>query len=91
MSSGQEHQAEGSAGSDSALPQASRSLGPAQGDVVLAPIRLPLPTKILGVCLWALAWMLLPKGLAANSVIALSCGLWVGSELCRMRRFAYQE
>jgi len=60
-------------------------------EVVLAPVQLPLPTKILGVCLYALAWMLLPSGLAANAVIALCCGLWVGSEICRMRRFAYQE
>ena len=60
-------------------------------EVVLAPVQLPLPTKILGVCLYALAWMFLPTGLAANAVIALCCGLWVGSEICRMRRFAYQE
>ena len=74
MSLAEERPPGGSPG-DSNLQQASQSM--AQTDVVLAPIRLALPTKILGVCLYALAWMLLPTGLAANSVIALCCGLRV--------------
>ena len=60
-------------------------------DLVLAPVRLSLPSKILGWCFFFLAWVLLPTGPVAHGFLALSCGCWVGSELCRMRRFAAQE
>ena len=60
-------------------------------ELLLAPVRLSLPTKVLGLCWYCLAWMVLPPGPIANAVLALCCGLWVGSELCRLRRFAAQE
>ena len=60
-------------------------------ELVIAPVRLSLPTRVLGLCWYILAWLLLPPGLVANSILALCCGCWVGSELCRLRRFAAQE
>jgi len=81
----------GDAGPAAQDPEPRRAPAPAPDELVVAHVGLSLPTRVLGLCWYVLAWLLLPPGLVANTVLALCCGLWVGSEICRFRRFYAQE
>lgn len=63
----------------------------ADAGIVLAPLRLSVPSKAIGVCWFLLAYLFLSQGMLANCLLVSCVGTWCGWEVYWRRIWRKQE